>query len=254
MSETFSAICDAGRIDPRLKILYSMMVAVLVIAVNKPFLLAGLLVSTLIPWIFVRPPAGYVKWYAVICGMAVLSDVFSQGFFYALEPRTPLFSIVPGLTVYREGLEYGMIQSFRVVAVMNAGLFIVATTHSSRLILAFEALRLPGNLAFVMVVSIRFLPELLAQSKNLLLAQKLRGMRISGFRSASRAFRLMLIPMIAVSLRKARQLALAAEIRAYSGRRNNAGKITMSSCDKVVALILAAVFAGFLIMSLHFRG
>jgi energy-coupling factor transporter transmembrane protein EcfT len=95
----------------------------------------------------------------------------------------------------------------------------VYTTHASDLILALTKLRIPQSFAFMLTLALRFLPETIEQGKRILAAQRLRGAGGKGLLSAYRRFRLLVVPLLAVSLRSARQVALAAEVRAYSSSR-----------------------------------
>jgi energy-coupling factor transporter transmembrane protein EcfT len=71
----------------------------------------------------------------------------------------------------------------------------------------------------MLTLALRFLPETIEQGKRILAAQQLRGAGGKGLLSAFRRFRLLVVPLLAVSLRSARQVALAAEVRAYSSNR-----------------------------------
>jgi energy-coupling factor transport system permease protein len=127
---------------------------------------------------------------------------------------------------------------------------IVMTTYPSDLLLGMEALGVPQRIGFVVTVSIRFLPALVDEAGRILLAQKLRGLNVKGVRGGIRAFRYLLPPLIIDSLRSARRIALAAEVRAFSGRRTKARELQFSRRDWLVlgfstaGMVLLILFQG----------
>ena len=132
--------------------------------------------------------------------------------------------------------------SLRLLSVLAAGALVVFTTYPSDLILAMTKLRVPHSFAFMLTLALRFLPETVEQGKRILVAQQLRGAGGKGFVSAVRRFRLLVVPLLAVSLRSARQVALAAEVRAYSANR-------IPSKDLRFAIADWAVMAGLVLLT-----
>ncbi len=231
-------------LDPRVKIAWSVVISLLAVILGDPLLLSGLFALTILPWCFVRLPLARLRALFLLIGTTVLGTMISQGFFYGLEPRTKLLTVVPGLSLCKEGLLYGAIVSLRLLSVMAAGTLVVVTTYPSDLILAMTKLRVPHSFAFMLTLALRFLPETIEQGKRILVAQQLRGAGGKGFVSAVGRFRFLVVPLLAVSLRSARQVALAAEVRAYSSNRVPSRDLRFSATDWAVMaglVFLAAV-------------
>jgi energy-coupling factor transport system permease protein len=133
--------------------------------------------------------------------------------------------------------------SLRLLSVLSAGALVAFTTYPSDLILALNKLRVPHSFAFMLTLALRFLPETVEQGKRILVAQQLRGAGGKGPASAARRFRLLVVPLLAASLRSARQVALAAEVRAYSPRRVPSKDLRFSSVDWAImaGLVLLAI-------------
>lgn len=108
---------------------------------------------------------------------------------------------------------------------------IVMSTYPSDLLLGMEELGIPEKIGFVVTVSIRFLPVLIEEAGRILLAQKLRGVNAKGVRGGFRAFRYLLPPLIIDSLRNARRTAIAAEIRAFTGKRTKVRELKFARND-----------------------
>ena len=210
-------------LDPRTKIAWSVVVSVLAILLRTPQLLAGLIILTVLPWLLVRPPLTRVRILLGLVAAASAGSLLSQGFFYTIEPRTLWVTVLPGLSLSREGVLHGAIVSLRLMAVLSAGSLVVVTTHPADLILALTKLRVPHWFAFMLTLALRFLPETVEQGRRILVAQQLRGVPSKGLLSISRRFRLLIVPLLSASLRSARQIAMAVELRAYSPDRVPAG-------------------------------
>ena len=226
-------------LDPRVKIAWSVVASLLAVILGHPVLLAALLFLTILPWFLVRPPLARVRLLLILVLTTSVGSMISQGFFYTFEPRTEWLRLFPGLSLSREGVFYGAVVSLRLVAVLAAGSLVVFTTHPSEMILALTKLRVPHWFAFMLTLALRFLPETLEQGKRILVAQQLRGAGGKGIIAAPRRFRLLIVPLLAASLRSARQVAMAAEVRGYSPERVPARDLRLSKTDWGVLLGLA---------------
>ena len=238
------------RLDPRVKIAWSVVVSFLAVILRQPWSLGALLALSIVPWCLARPPLARLRLLFAAAATMVVGSMISQGFFYSIPPRTELLTLLPGLSLCEEGVLYGGVVSLRLLAVLAAGGLVVVTTHPSDLILALGRWRVPHSFAFMLALALRFLPETVEQGKRILAAQQLRGAGGRGLVSAMRRFRLLLVPLMATSLRSARRVALAAEVRAYSADRVPAKELRFARADWAVAawlllLSVAGVAAAF---------
>ena len=199
----------------------------------------------------------------MLMATALCFTMISQGFFYALEPRTTILTIltpdsgmlgsitrrdcpVPGRYYLRSAAESPLFSAMLLSAA------IVMSTYPSDLLLGMEGLGVPERIGFVVTVSIRFLPTLMDEAERILLAQKLRGLDVKGVRGGFRAFRYLLPPLIIDSLRNARRIALAAEVRAFTGKRTKIRELRFSLRDwavlgfSAVGMIILILYQGHL--------
>jgi energy-coupling factor transport system permease protein len=238
-------------LDPRAKIILGLMGAILIVILKTPQGLFLLFLTILVAFGLLRPPRRTVRTMVNLMATALLFTMISQGFFYTLEPRTPVLTLLShdsgtlgtltgGIVLYREGILYGALQSLRLFSAMLLSAIIVMTTYPSDLLLGMEGLGVPQRIGFVVTVSIRFLPTLLDEAGRILLAQKLRGLDVKGVRGGFRAFRYLLPPLIIDSLRNARRIALAAEVRAFTGKRTKVRELRFSLRDWAVLGFSAA--------------
>jgi len=251
------------RLDPRSKIILGFMGAILVVVLKTPIGLSLLFLTVLAAFGYLRPARRTVQAMIVLMATALCFTMISQGFFYALEPRTTVLTIVTpdsgilgsisgGIALYREGIIYGVLQSLRLFSAMLLSAIIVMSTYPSDLLLGMEELGVPERIGFVVTVSIRFLPTLIDEAGRILLAQKLRGLDVKGVRGGFRAFRYLLPPLIIDSLRNARRIALAAEVRAFTGKRTKVRELRFSMRDwavlsfSAVGMIIIIIYQGHL--------
>ena len=150
---------SALNLDPRTRIILVFNASLMALVLDH---WASLLALTLMCFI---PFLSRARWTRRALGLSVLviwSTVVSQSLFYNAEPRVALGHLGP-LTVWREGVIHGLVQSMRMVAVGLAGVALAIRTPPDRLFAGLLRLRLPFGLALMAGSAFRFLPEL-AQS------------------------------------------------------------------------------------------
>jgi energy-coupling factor transport system permease protein len=245
-------------LDPRVKILWSLGLSLLIVMAKEPWMLFGLFLMAILPLLWVSPPLVRMKAFWILMATIVLGTMVSQGFFYYFRPRTALFTLLPedfpllgrltgGIRLYREGLFYGAVQSLRMLSTLSLGLLLVTTTHPSELIFGLTWLKVPRVLANMVTVAVRFLPNFLEEGRRILMAQQIRGAGLQGLRGRARSFKLMAVPLIIGALKTARQLSLAAEIRGFQGEFPAAKAWRFSPMDRwglALLVLFLLVFLG----------
>jgi ABC-type thiamin/hydroxymethylpyrimidine transport system permease subunit len=102
----------------------------------------------------------------------------------------------------------------------------------------------------VLAVSIRFFPQILDETKRILLALRLKGFKTSGIRNVLKTFSLVFVPLIINSFRQARVLALAAETRGFSAYSTHDGKRQSRPFFSTLDLITIAFSVVFLYVAI----
>ncbi|HVN94789.1 MAG TPA: energy-coupling factor transporter transmembrane component T [Syntrophorhabdaceae bacterium] len=230
------------RLDPRTKVLLSIGSASLIVLLNEPLSLLLLFMLIFFCFVTVTPPGSYIKITLRMLAVIVIATMVSQGFFYYFEPRTPLITFLSkrsgfigrftgGISVYKEGLIYGAIQSMRLSSATVLSMVIVMSTHPSDMVLGLRKLGVPEKIAFMLMVSMRFLPVLIEEAKRIIIAQRLRGLRCKGISGSFKSFRYLVVPLIIDSLRQARRISIAAEVRGFTGRRSASKELRFAWLD-----------------------
>ena len=220
-----------NRLAPQTAILLALQAAVLALLLDRPLNLALLAGVAACAWALA---GGGRQWRAVLLLLALgtWGIVLTQGLFYAGEPRTRLLTILgpavfplgtpPGLHLFREGLIHGAVQSLRIDALMLAGAAVLARYDTDRLAAGLRALRCPPPLAFLLTLSLRFVPLAAGEARAIWAAQRLRGLRLlppQPWRwpgAWSLALRAWLLPLLAAQVRIADEIAAALLSRGWS--------------------------------------
>jgi energy-coupling factor transport system permease protein len=253
-----------ARCDPRLKLAWLTaisLVSVLVDSTTALLLLCGttLIVSLALGW--------SARTWLFIGGLlltVVWGTILSQAMFYTVEPRTRILTLVPGfsigrysfegLSLYREGAAYGLLQSSRIVAVMLAGLSVCLSTSPERLLAALAWVRVPSAVSFMTVAALRFLPTIADQWSTVRRSARLRGYRPrlwqlgAGVWKSWRTEAALMVPVIAAALRRAATLATSLTTRGFDAARPRTiyPELRMNIGEQVV---LAILFAGCVLLA-----
>ncbi len=246
-------------ISPLVKIIYSLLVSILIVILRSPSHLLILTIMTISIFLTTKPKPKQIKAVSLIIFTIAATTMISQAVFYYFEPKTVLFTLINktvpiigrltgGIYIYKEGLSYGLVQSMRIIAAMFMASAIVVTTHPSDMILALNRLKLPKDFSFVISVGILFFQQLIDEVKRIILAMRLRGLKLKGMISRVLALKYIITPLIINSLRRAHLVAIASEIRGFSCIEDNDRKRFFSL--KTIDLITISFFIVLLYVSI----
>jgi energy-coupling factor transport system permease protein len=252
------------RLDPRLKLLYPILITVLSVLLDWQWTYA-LFGLTLVPWVLLRPSSARVRILAVIVGVPALLSIWSQGLYYTTPgdhlifpfPVTMAWVGTAGLS--SAGLIYGAHQAARVLVTASASLVLVFTTGPSDVVWATTKLLAPQRLGLALSVGVRFLPQVFERLNTVMRAAEVRGYDFSRpekwwrlgqlwayGRRMVRALPLLTVPVLVGSLRGCGQMALVADSRAFgvSRRRTTYRQVTWTRADRVAIVAAGLVVAG----------
>ncbi len=244
------------RLDPRTKILATILLVAVVFAVRTfaglgilAVLLAGVIAAARIPPGYVLRGLRPVFWLLAVA--VALQILFGEG-----GGGHPVFHRGP-LLITQENLVLGAFYGSRLLILVVATTLMTFTTSPveltdglERLLRPFQRVGVPAHeLALMMTIALRFIPTLLEETEKIMKAQMARGAEFSQGSLARRARALvpLLVPLFVSAFRRADALALAMEARCYRGGegRTRMTELVIRPRDYVaLALIaLAAVLA-----------
>lgn len=159
--------------DPRTRLMLLGCAGILAISLEQPAALAVFVLACALPLVALRPSPAWQRRGLLAVATIVWSTVLSQGLFYAEQPRVALASLGP-LTLWREGVTWGLAQSLRFVGLSLAGIALSASTPPDRLHAALLRLRVPFGLALMAATALRFLPAI---GQEILVVRRARAAR-----------------------------------------------------------------------------
>lgn len=211
------------RLDPRTKLIMTVIyIAALFTAkgyasyaVMLVFLSAVIYLSRINSKVLVKS----LKPIIIIISLAAVLNIF----FTAGEPLVKFWVV----TVTKEGIQNAVFMVLRIVMLV-AGTFVLTYTTPplaltdglEQLLNPLKKIRLPVHeLAMMMNIALRFIPDLIDETDKIMSAQKARGANFETGRLLDRAKAMipLLVPLFISSFRRADELAIAMESRCYRG-------------------------------------
>lgn len=245
------------RLDPRIKIMASVLVMVLIFIVKSPIpmLIMGIMTLALIV-------LSKVPFRVVIGGLKPMLFILIFAFILNLltVKGTVWFSFGP-LTVTDQGVFTAIRMISRLaLLILNTTLLLTLTTTPILIADAIEKLLAPvqkigfpaHEMAMMMSIALRFVPTLLEETDKIMKAQSSRGADYDtgGLISKARGLVSVLIPLFVSAFKRAEDLAVAMEARCYRGGtgRTRLKIMQYTMQDLYFSLAVMLVFAAVILL------
>lgn len=221
------------RLDPRVKIIGTIVGIAVIMLFNDPYFLIPLFFATLL--------------YGRLIGGIEIKEQLRL-----LKPLLPIvtITIIVWPIIYRPrlmGFLLGISFSFRLLTFGLLTFILLMTTPQRDLILGFVRLGMPYEFGLTISIALRYIPTLYLLTKNIMDAQMARGweMEKGNFIVRTKRMTVVLIPLLVSSLKTAHELSIALESRALgaSKKRTSLYDIKMSGRDYAATLAVLLLFA-----------
>ena len=239
------------KLDPRTKIIISLMFIVSLFIVNKfvgyiivVAFLAAIIINAKISLSFILK--GLKPIFILILITSVLNIFMTKG-----TEDTLIFQF-GFLNIYDEGLRIAVFMTLRLVFLIVGTSLLTLTTSPIELTDGIERLLRPigkelaHELAMMMTIALRFIPTLTEETDKIMKAQQARGADFETGNIIKRAKSLIpiLVPLFISSFRRADELAMAMEARCYKGAigRTRMKELKYSFRDGIAYGIFSIVF------------
>ena len=165
----------------------------------------------------------------------------------------PLLAVF-GLTfITHTGFQTAVLVCMRLLIVILSALVVVIGEPRDYL-LALTQLKVPYEIAFMVLTALRFLPMLREEAQDVLCAAQMRGLQLkkTSLRKQVSAYISIVIPVVAGAIKRAEQLTIAMEARAFRAfpQRTSMRRLRMRVADWVYAVIfivaITVIFVVFL--------
>ncbi len=242
------------RLDPRTKILSTLLLIVAVFLANTAIGYAALCAMVLfiilvsgLPFMLVLKSVKPLLFIIVLT--LVLHAVMGQGEHVLYQWKF--------IRITEEGLRLGVQMAMRLILLLMISSILTFTTSPIVLTDGIEALLRPfrvigvpaHELAMMMTIALRFIPTLMEETDRIIKAQTARGADFSGGNLLVRAKNMLpiLVPLFISAFRRADDLAVAMEARCYHGGegRTRMHQLAYRSGD-VMAFVFAFAMIGLL--------
>jgi len=239
------------RLDPRTKILATLVLVIVVFAIHTvaglailSAFLAAVLVAGRIPFGYALRGLRPVFW---LVAFAVVLQIF-----FGDSGGHPVFHRGP-ILITRENLRLGLFYGYRLILLVLSTTLMTFTTSPveltdglERLLRPFRRIGVPAHeLSLMMTIALRFIPTLLEETEKIMKAQMARGAEFSrgSLPRRARALVPLLVPLFVSAFRRADALALAMEARCYRGgeHRTRMTELRVAPRDYVAAAVLVLV-------------
>lgn len=248
------------KLDPRIKIILTILYIVCSFICKNVISYALLLASALLLVIIGRVPLkiilrGLKGVLFILLFTAVLNIFWTKGDILLFEWKF--------ISIYLEGLYAALFIMIRIsVLIIGTGMLLTYTTTPIALTNAIEDLLSPlkklhvpvHSFAMMMTIALRFIPTLSEEAERIMTAQKARGADFTsgGLVQRAKALIPVLIPLFVSAFNRAGDLAIAMECRCYNGgegrTRMNVRRIRF--VDFIPLILIIAFGAGLIIFNI----
>ncbi len=248
------------RMDPRIKILMTVLYIVCTFLCKSAISFGALFLSVFVLILLSRIPVRIIL-RSVRPLLIIIAFTFFINIFWTKGEGAPLIEI-GFVRIYAEGLWNAGFMFFRIFAlVTGTGIFLTYTTTPMDLTDGLEALLSPLKklhvpvhvFAMMMSITLRFIPTLSEETEKIMNAQKARGADFVSGSLIKRAKALIpiLIPLFVSAINRALDLANAMECRCYHGGegRTRLKVLKCHAVDLIVSLTLIAFCVGIVFLN-----
>ena len=242
------------RLDPRTKIILSILFIVAVFTASNPISLIFLAVITVI-LILLSKISFKVILKSIKPLVFILIFTALLNIFLTKGETDPLFAYEV-ISIYTEGLVRAAYMFSRVlIFILSSTVLLTYTTSPISLTDGIESLLSPlkkigvpvHTFAMMMSIALRFIPILVEETEKIMNAQKSRGADFTtgGLVKRAKALIPILIPLLVSAFNRADELATAMECRCYRGDKNRTKlvKLQYRAYDFLWMLMFAAILA-----------
>ena len=243
------------RLDPRVKILATILYIVALFVVKDFIGFATAFVGLVVVTAISKVPVSFILRGLKPVFLIILFTFVINMFMIKGEVLVSLWF----LEITREGLRTAVFMGVRLVLLIIGSSLLTLTTKPISLTDGIEALLSPlrrfglpaHELAMMMTIALRFIPTLLEETDKIMKAQQARGADFESGNIINRAKALIpiLVPLFISAFRIAQELAMAMEARCYGGNVKRTRMNGMKLCSRdLAASVIFVIFLALIVL------
>jgi energy-coupling factor transport system permease protein len=213
------------RLDPRVKIVFMVIVSTAVFTVQKISIALVVLAVMILFWFIARLPfkvlVSFMKvLLPIIAFLFVVQAIFYPGTTALVKPLIPIGKGIGEITL--EGILFAVLLALRLMAMIIMLPLVIFTTPIQNFALGLVRMGLPYKLSYTMTTALNLVPILQVETGVIVDAQRLRAMH--SFEKGKlidklKAYPALVTPLVIGSMRWAQLMAVAMDSRAFGATR-----------------------------------
>jgi len=159
-------------------------------------------------------------------GLAIFAFILFALQILFFKSGTVILTLLPVgngyLFITDQGIFFGLAMAFRMLAVIISFMVFLMTTRIQDLLnVLVEKVKVPYDVSFMVLMAIRFIPTFLNELNQISDAQKARAFFVNSWNPIKKikAYIPISVPLVLLSLKKAKQMAVAMETRGYGAEK-----------------------------------
>jgi energy-coupling factor transport system permease protein len=216
------------KINPIVKILWLIVLAIIVLLTNNLVLLSGTAIILLLLLFVSKIPFKFMIYY--------LAYIFFFLFFTTIL-----------IIITKENIITGILFLLKIMILLFSAILFALTTSNKEIIVALIKLKVPYEFAYSLSIAFLFLPILLKEIKEVIIAQKIRGHKLifNIFKPKKTVMSLepIIIPVILLLVNRSFSLSLAAEARGFNPTIYKKEKLNFKIKDFFAIIVLIIICA-----------
>ena len=259
LGQFFPGYSIIHKLDPRTKIMISVMFIITVFLANNPITLAFLgfltVMMVLISKISFKVILKSIKPLVFILAFTAVLNLF-----LTTGEGSPILEFWI-IKIYEDGIVRAIFMFVRVIIFILASTVLLTYTTSpisltdgiESLLSPLKKIKVPvHSFAMMMSIALRFIPILVEETEKIMNAQKSRGADFSsgGIIKRAKALIPILIPLLASAFNRADELATAMECRCYRGDKNRTKlvKLEYKAKDIICIILFVMIFISVILL------
>lgn len=231
--------CLLKRIHPIINFLIPFILVIPFLIVNDIYLTCTIIVITLIIGLIIR-----IKILRVLSRIKkIIPFVLLMTIFIPFYFGSSVILQLGVFTVYREGLEFAILLLLRIFGAIFVFLTFFSSLTYSEFIETLTKLRLPSFFIGSFIIMLHYIPILANSNKKILIAQELRGKKITTYKEKLKTHAYIMGKSIVMNMERSERLYESLKMRGYSGKITFAArKIKFFDVLILVVLISSMIF------------
>jgi len=219
------------RLDPRVKLIYSLCSMILVLIYTNGLVLAAIFLTSM-PFVLL----GHVmkRWLQMLKGLIpLLVLIFAVNVLFA-----------PNV----EGMVYATSMTLRFLALSSTFSIVFLTTAPDTMAMAFVKMGIPYEYTLAFTMAVRFIPTLARDLQRIIDAQRSRGLELE-------KGNILLVPLMVYEIRRSFQIAESMESRGFGfpRRRTFLHEVKFSRNDYLVLMLTLMFFSALIMVKIVLR-